>query len=108
VDDLAGQVFLVNFLTCSCVNCIRTFPHLDDRYNSYNDLGFTIIGVHSPEFDFEKERMNVEAAVEKYGIDYPVILDNDFKIWREYQGRDGGYWPAHFLLYPLGRIFAIL
>jgi hypothetical protein len=52
--------------------------------------------------------MNVEAAFEKYGIDYPVILDNDFKIWREYQGRGGGYWPALFLSYPFGRISAIL
>lgn len=97
VDDLDGRVFMVDFWTYSCVNCIRTFPHLDGLYNTYKDLGFAIIGVHSPEFEFEEDTENVREGIAKYGIDYPVVQDNDFAIWRAYQGTQGGYWPAHFL-----------
>ncbi len=103
VDDLHGRVFMVDFWTYSCVKCIRTFPHLDGLYNTYKDLGFTIIGVHSPEFEFEKDADNVQSGIERYGIDYPVVMDNDFDIWRLYQGH-GGYWPAHFLFDADGTI----
>lgn len=100
LEDLRGQVVLVDFWTYSCINCIRTMPHLTAWYETYHELGFTIVGVHTPEFDFEKNRENVAAATERFGINYPVVQDNDFRIWDNYDNR---FWPAHYLIGPDGR-----
>lgn len=95
IEDLRGKPVLVKFWTYTCINCIRTFPFVNDWYEKYEDDGLQIIGVHTPEFEFEKDISNVEKALEDYGIEYPVVLDNDYKIWRSYKNR---YWPAKYLI----------
>lgn len=99
--DLRGKVVLVDFWTYSCINCIRTIPHLENWYEKYKENGFIILGVHSPEFDFEKKRGNVEVAVTKYGISYPVALDSEHKTWNAFGNQ---YWPAHYLIDSQGNI----
>lgn len=101
LQDYRGKVVLVDFWTYTCINCIRTFPHLKAWREKYQDQGFEILGIHSPEFEFEKNVSNVEKAIEQYGITYPVALDNDFKTWRAYENR---YWPAHYLIDAKGEI----
>ena len=86
---------LIDFWTYTCINCIRTLPYLKDWHDKYADLGLTIIGVHTPEFEFEKKRENVIDAVAEYGLRYPVVQDNDFGTWRAYSNR---YWPAKYLI----------
>lgn len=93
--DLKGKVVLVDFWTYSCINCIRTIPYLNAWYEKYADDGLVIVGVHSPEFDFEKEPANVQAAVDKFGIKYPVVQDNDRDTWSAYENR---YWPRKYLV----------
>src|SRR5215212_7318263 len=93
--DLKGKVVLVDFWTYSCINCIRTIPYLVDWNEKYADKGLVIVGVHSPEFEFEKNIDNVKAAVQKYGIKYPVLQDNDKGTWDAYQNR---YWPRKYLI----------
>lgn len=95
ISKLTGNVVLIDFWTYSCINCIRTLPYLKDWYTKYHDKGLIIIGVHAPEFEFEKNENNVKNAVEKNGILYPVALDNHFTTWQNYQNR---YWPAHYLI----------
>jgi thiol-disulfide isomerase/thioredoxin len=95
LKDLKGKVVLVDFWTYSCINCIRTLPYLVDWNEKYADKGLIIVGVHSPEFEFEKNIDNVKAAVQKYGIKYPVIQDNDKGTWDAYQNR---YWPRKYLV----------
>src|ERR671913_1652434 len=95
LSDLKGKVVLVDFWTYSCINCIRTLPYLVDWNEKYADKGLIIVGVHSPEFEFEKNIDNVKAAVQKYGIKYPVIQDNDKGTWDAYQNR---YWPRKYLV----------
>lgn len=90
-----GKVVMVDFWTYSCINCIRTLPYLNEWYAKYKDQGFVIIGVHTPEFEFEKDANNVRKAVDKYGIRYPVALDNDYKTWRAYRN---SYWPRKYLI----------
>ena len=80
-----GNVVLIDFWTYTCVNCIRTLPFLVEWQAKYGDRGLTIIGVHSPEFEFEKVRANVEQAIEQYGIEYVVAQDNDFRTWARLQ-----------------------
>lgn len=99
--DLKGKVVLVDFWTYSCINCIRTIPYLNAWYEKYADQGLVIVGVHSPEFDFEKNPANVQAAVEKFGIKYPVVQDNDHATWNAYQNR---YWPHKYLVDDQGFI----
>jgi cytochrome c biogenesis protein CcdA/thiol-disulfide isomerase/thioredoxin len=101
IEDLKGKVVLVDFWTYSCINCIRTQPYLKDWYSTYKDSGFEIIGVHAPEFSFEKVRANVENAVKKAGITYPVALDNDFMTWGAYKNQ---YWPASYLIDQEGNV----
>lgn len=101
IDELEGQVVLVDFWTYSCINCIRTQPFLNDWYDSYSDDGFTIIGVHAPEFSFEKRKENVERAVKDADIDYPVALDNEFETWNAY---DNIAWPGKYLIDANGNI----
>lgn len=96
VQELIGkQVILVDFWTYSCINCQRTTPYLNSWNEKYGDKGLTILGIHTPEFEFEKEYDNVARAVEKFGIKYPVILDNDYSTWRAYENR---YWPHKYLI----------
>lgn len=99
--QLRGKVILIDFWTYSCINCIRTMPYLTKWYEKYKDDGFVIIGVHAPEFPFEKKLSNVKDAVKQYGITYPVALDNNFSTWRAYENR---YWPAHYLIDRDGRV----
>ncbi len=98
---LRGKVVLVDFWTYSCINCLRTLPYLKAWDEKYRAQGLVIIGVHAPEFAFEKDRHNVEQAVREFGIQYPVAMDNDFAIWNAYKNE---YWPAHYLIDAQGRI----
>jgi cytochrome c biogenesis protein CcdA/thiol-disulfide isomerase/thioredoxin len=101
VRGLEGKVVLIDFWTYSCINCLRTLPHLKAWDQAYRDDGLTIIGVHSPEFAFERVPGNVRTAVRKLGIRYPVALDNDFETWRAYANE---YWPAKYLIDRTGRV----
>lgn len=94
--DLVGKkVILIDFWTYSCINCIRTIPYLNAWYAKYKDYGLVIVGIHSPEFDFEKSYDNVNAAVKKFGIQYPVVLDSNHGTWNAYQNQ---YWPNEYLI----------
>jgi thiol-disulfide isomerase/thioredoxin len=93
--ELRGKVVLVDFWTYSCINCIRTIPYLNAWHEKYSDQGLVIVGVHAPEFEFEKDIANVQAAVEKFGIKYPVVQDNDRGTWQAYENR---YWPRKYLV----------
>jgi thiol-disulfide isomerase/thioredoxin len=95
LDDLKDKVILVDFWTYSCINCIRTIPHLNEWYDKYSDKGLIIVGIHTPEFEFEKNSDNVKSAVQKFGIKYPVLQDNDKETWKEYENR---YWPRKYLI----------
>jgi thiol-disulfide isomerase/thioredoxin len=99
--QLRGKVVLIDFWTYSCINCLRTLPHVKAWDEAYRDDGLTIIGVHSPEFAFERVPGNVRTAVRKLGIRYPVALDNDFATWRAYANE---YWPAKYLIDRTGRV----
>ena len=103
VDHLigSGQVVLLDFWTYTCVNCVRTFPYLNAWHRTYSDRGLTVIGVHSPEFDFEKLPPNVERAVARYGITYPVALDGAKQTWEKYGNR---FWPSKYLVGPDGEV----
>ncbi|HKX81216.1 MAG TPA: thioredoxin family protein [Nitrososphaera sp.] len=99
--DLRGKVVLVDFWTYSCINCIRTIPYLNAWHEKYADQGLVIVGVHTPEFEFEKDYNNVQAAVEKFGIEYPVAQDNDRGTWKAYENR---YWPRKYIIDDEGYI----
>lgn len=99
--DLRGRVVLVDFWTYSCINCIRTLPYVQAWYEAYKDSGFVVIGVHSPEFPFEKRAENVARAIKDYKLTYPVVQDNDLATWQAYANR---YWPAHYLIDATGRV----
>jgi thiol-disulfide isomerase/thioredoxin len=96
IKDLVGKkVILVDFWTYSCINCQRTIPYLNAWYKKYKDAGLVIVGVETPEFEFEKDKSNVEAAVKKFGIEYPVVQDNARGTWSAYQNM---YWPRKYLI----------
>ena len=101
LESLRGKVVLVDFWTYSCINCIRTQPYLNAWHKKYEKDGLVIIGVHAPEFAFEKIENNVREASQKAGIQYPIALDNDFKTWGAYANR---YWPAKYLIDQNGNI----
>ncbi|EKD79352.1 MAG: cytochrome c biogenesis protein [uncultured bacterium] len=101
LDELKGKVVLIDFWTYTCINCIRTLPHVQGWYEQYQDDGLMVIGVHSPEFEFEKDTGNVQDAIEMYGLTYPVAQDNDFATWKNYNNR---YWPAKYLIDAEGNI----
>ncbi|CAN1212993.1 thioredoxin family protein [Tumidithrix helvetica PCC 7403] len=94
VKDLQGSVVLVQFWTFSCINCQRTLPYITKWHKQYASKGLRIIGVHTPEFAFEKEANNIKDAMQKHGITYPVPIDNEFKTWNAYKNQ---YWPHLFL-----------
>lgn len=100
-DSLRGQVVAVEFWTLGCINCQHVIPSLVSMYADYKDKGFTIIGVHTPEFDYEKKRSNVQQALAQWKIAYPIAIDNDFDNWNRYRNR---YWPALYLIDKRGQI----
>ncbi len=100
-DSLKGKVVLVDFWTYSCINCIRTLPYVTSWYEKYKDKGFVVVGVHTPEFAFEKDVNNVRDAIKRHDINYPVALDNAYSTWNGY---DNHYWPAHYLFDADGKL----
>lgn len=101
LSKLQGKVVLVDFWTYSCINCQRTLPYLRTWWGKYKDQGLVIIGVHAPEFEFEKNPENVKQAISDFELTYPVMQDNDFATWRAYSNH---YWPAKYLIDKDGRI----
>ena len=101
LESLRGKVVLVDFWTYSCINCLRTLPYIKAWNEKYKDSGLVIIGVHTPEFPFEKDEANVRKAVKDLGVLYPVPMDNDYKIWRSFNNE---YWPADYFIDATGRI----
>ena len=101
LESLKGQVVLLDFWTYSCINCQRTFPYLTAWDDRYGEERLTIVGVHSPEFAFEKVVSNVQDAAGRYGIAYPIAIDNDFATWNAWDQR---YWPAHYLIDQQGNV----
>lgn len=101
IEELRGKVVLVDFWTYSCINCLRTLPYLEKWYADYQDQGLVIIGVHTPEFEFEKDPQNVAAAAKRLGVEYPIALDNNYQTWQAYRNN---YWPAHYLIDQEGNI----
>ena len=98
---LRGRVVLVDFWTYSCVNWLRTLPYVRAWHERYRDRGLVVVGVHAPEFGFEHDLDNVRRAVGELGVGYPVVIDNDFAIWRSF---DNHYWPALYLVDGDGRV----
>ena len=100
-ESLKGKVVLVDFWTYSCINCLRSIPYVRAWAEKYKDQGLVVIGVHAPEFPFEKNIDNVKSAVARLKIDYPVAIDNDYAIWRAFNNE---YWPADYFIDAEGRI----
>jgi thiol-disulfide isomerase/thioredoxin len=101
LTSLRGKVVLVDFWTYSCSNCIRTLPYVRRWYDTYKHKGFMVVGVHTPEFPHEHKTKNVQAAIERHGIAYPVAQDNKYATWKAY---DNKFWPAAYLIDRNGRI----
>ncbi|MBB5052277.1 thiol-disulfide isomerase/thioredoxin [Afipia massiliensis] len=101
IAGLRGKVVMVNFWTYGCVNCVNTLPHVTKLYAKYKDKGFVIVGVHTPEFPFERSTSNVQAALKRHGITYPVAQDNNSATWNAYRNQ---YWPAQYIVDQSGRI----
>ena len=104
MTGLQGKVVLIQFWTYTCINWMRTLPYVTKWYRTYKDNGLTVVGVHTPEFAFEKETGNVEAAIKRFGITYPVAQDNQFGTWKAYRNYA---WPAEYLVDKSGKIVAI-
>jgi thiol-disulfide isomerase/thioredoxin len=100
-DDLRGKVVVYDFWTYSCINCVRTLPHLKALYDQYLSDGLVVVGIHSPEFDFEKNYDNVQNAVRQLGVTWPVALDDDMAIWNSFKNN---YWPEEYLTDRDGRL----
>ena len=100
-DSLRGKVVLIDFWTYSCINCLRALPYVEGWAEKYKDAGLVVIGVHTPEFAFEKEPANVEKAVRDLKISYPVAIDSNYMIWQAFHNE---YWPAHYFIDGKGRI----
>jgi len=101
ITDLRGKVVLIDFWTYGCYNCVNTLPHVTRLYDTYKDKGFVVVGVHTPEFPFEKSIGNLQAALKRYGIRYPVAQDNEYATWNAYRNQ---YWPAQYILDQTGKI----
>jgi thiol-disulfide isomerase/thioredoxin len=100
-EGLKGKVVVVDFWTYSCINCLRSLPYVKAWAAKYHDQGLVVIGVHAPEFAFERDIGNVTRAVHDLGVTYPVAIDNDYAIWRAF---NNNYWPAHYFIDAKGRI----
>lgn len=101
IASLKGKVVLIDFWTYSCINCLRTLPYINSWYQKYHDKGLVIVGVHAPEFEFEKNKDNVIQAITRYNIKYPVAMDNNLDTWTNYNNK---YWPAHYLIDKNGSV----
>src|SRR4030081_1687308 len=101
IADLRGKVVLVDFWTYGCVNCVNTLPHVTELYAKYRDRGLVVVGVHTPEFPFERSASNVQAALKRHGITYPVAQDNEQPTWNAYRNQ---YWPAQYIVDQRGKI----
>ena len=99
--SLRGKVVLINFWTYTCINSIRPLPYLRNWATKYDDSGFVVIGVHTPEFSFEHEPMNVQNAVRNLNVAFPVAIDSNYKVWQSFNNQ---YWPAQYLVDVKGRI----
>jgi thiol-disulfide isomerase/thioredoxin len=95
ISELRGKVVLIDFWTYSCINCQRTFPYLKSWWQKYSDKGLVIIGVHSPEFEFEKDEKNLRMAISDFQLPYPIVQDNNFATWRAF---NNNYWPAKYII----------
>lgn len=93
--QLKGKVVLIDFWTYTCINCQRTFPYLKEWWKKYQDKGLVIIGIHAPEFEFEKDKNNLAKAIKDFELTYPIVQDNEFSTWRAY---DNHYWPAKYIV----------
>ncbi len=93
-NEIKGKVVLYDIWTYSCINCVRTLPYITAWDDKYSEQGLLVIGIHSPEFEFEKDSENVKMAIKKYGIGYPVVLDNDMETWKAFENR---YWPRKYI-----------
>ncbi|HYR32886.1 MAG TPA: thioredoxin family protein [Burkholderiales bacterium] len=101
IAGLRGRVVLVDFWTYGCINCVHVLPHIVEWYEKYKDRGLTVVGVHTPEFAFERDSSNVKRAIQRHGIGYPVAQDNKFATWNAYRNR---YWPTAYLIDRSGEL----
>ncbi|MFL9890035.1 Cytochrome oxidase Cu insertion factor, SCO1/SenC/PrrC family [Burkholderia sp. WP9] len=101
LQQLRGKVVLVDFWTYTCVNCVNTLPYVKSWHQKYKDQGLTVIGVHTPEYPFERDTDNVMSALKRFGITYPVAQDNRYATWNAYENQ---YWPAFYLIDKKGQI----
>ncbi len=101
MSGLRGKVVLVDFWTYGCVNCVNTLPHVTSLYSKYKDRGLVVVGIHTPEFPFERSASNVQAALGRHGITYPVAQDNNSATWNAYSNN---YWPAQYIVDQKGRV----
>lgn len=101
LQKLRGKVVLVDFWTYTCINCINTLPYVKAWNAKYKDQGLAVIGVHTPEYPFERNTDNVKTAIKRFGITYPVAQDNDYATWNAYSNQ---YWPAFYLIDKSGHV----
>jgi thiol-disulfide isomerase/thioredoxin len=101
ISDLRGKVVLVDFWTYGCINCVHTLPYVTKLYDTYKDRGLIVVGIHSPEFSFEKATNNVQTAIKRFGINYPVGQDNEYATWNAYHNE---FWPAQYIVNKSGKI----
>jgi thiol-disulfide isomerase/thioredoxin len=101
VQQLKGKVVLVDFWTYTCINCVRTLPYVKSWYGKYKDKGLVVVGVHTPEYPFERSTENVQNAIKRFDIQYPVAQDNRYATWRAYGNQ---YWPAVYLVNKKGQV----
>jgi thiol-disulfide isomerase/thioredoxin len=101
MQQLRGKVVLVDFWTYTCINCIRTLPHVTEWYSKYKDQGLVVVGVHTPEFPFERSADNVKKAIKRFDIAYPVAQDNRYATWNAYSNQ---FWPAVYLIDKKGQV----
>ena len=101
LEQLRGKVVLVDFWTYSCINCLNTLPHVKQWYDKYKDQGLVVVGVHTPEYAFEKSTANVQAALKRLDVRYPVAQDNSYATWSAFHNQ---FWPALYLIDAEGRI----
>ena len=102
---MENKVILYDIWTYSCINCIRTLPFITSWDEKYSDQGLLILGIHSPEFEFEKDPKNVKIAIEKYGITYPVVMDNNMETWKAFENN---YWPRKYIADHEGNLDTII
>jgi thiol-disulfide isomerase/thioredoxin len=101
MQQLRGKVVLVDFWTYTCINCIHTLPYVKSWYQKYKDQGLAVVGVHTPEYPFERSTDNVRTAIKRFDIRFPVAQDNQYATWNAYENQ---YWPAFYLIDKKGRV----